>query len=198
VLDLRANWCLVDLFEKSGLPSSHIIKWDIQETSAKPGPYREIVDAGMLSIRTRSLRLLTKANFDKDIFVNCIYLAEPIAPFLDTKSLSITDCNLSVIVDISCDTTNQHNQISVYSTHTVFTAPTVPVELPRGGPPLNIISIDHLPSLLPRESSEAFSGDLLPYLLQLDDWRAAPMWSGALDLYNQKVATLPAGMTEKE
>jgi saccharopine dehydrogenase (NAD+, L-lysine-forming) len=106
--------------------------------------------------------------------------------------------NLSVIVDVSCDTTNPHNPIPVYSINTVFTAPTIPVELPGGGPPLSVISIDHLPSLSPRESSEAFSGDFLPYLLQLDDWRATPVWSGALDLYNQKVATLPAGMTEKE
>lgn len=32
---------------------------------------------------------------------------------------------------------------------------------------MTVISIDHLPTLLPREASEAFSSDLLPSLLQL-------------------------------
>lgn len=35
------------------------------------------------------------------------------------------------------------------------------------GPPLTVVSIDHLPTLLPREASEAFSNDLLPSLLTL-------------------------------
>jgi saccharopine dehydrogenase (NAD+, L-lysine forming) len=56
---------------------------------------------------------------------------------------------------------------------------------------MSVISIDHLPSLLPRESSEAFSGDLLPYLLTLKDWQADPVWSGAKKLFDEKVGTLP-------
>jgi saccharopine dehydrogenase (NAD+, L-lysine-forming) len=32
---------------------------------------------------------------------------------------------------------------------------------------LTVVSIDHLPTLLPREASEAFSTDLLPSLLTL-------------------------------
>jgi saccharopine dehydrogenase (NAD+, L-lysine-forming) len=77
----------------------------------------------------------------------------------------------------------------------------VPVELPNSnGPPLSVISIDHLPSLLPRESSEAFSNDLLPYLLQLDNWRSpdAPVWKGAEDLFKEKVATLPEELRKLE
>lgn len=34
-------------------------------------------------------------------------------------------------------------------------------------PPLSVIAIDHLPSLVPREAGEAFSATLLPRLLQL-------------------------------
>lgn len=37
------------------------------------------------------------------------------------------------------------------------------------GPPLTVVSIDHLPTLLPREASEAFSMDLLPSLITLPD-----------------------------
>ncbi|KAF2415401.1 Formate/glycerate dehydrogenase catalytic domain-like protein [Tothia fuscella] len=170
----------VDLFIKAGLPESNITKWDIQETTAKPGPYAEIIES--------------------DIFVNCIYLSDPIPPFLNVETLSQPSRNLSVICDVSCDTTNPHNPIPVYSVNTLFTSPTVPVELPKSdGPPLSVISIDHLPSLLPRESSEAFSNDLLPYLMQLDNWRSpdAPVWGRAETLFKEKVATLPAGMADK-
>ncbi|KAA8575129.1 hypothetical protein EYC84_004337 [Monilinia fructicola] len=51
--------------------------------------------------------------------------------------------------------------------------------------------IDHLPSLLPREASEAFSKDLLPSLLSLKDWRNTPVWAKAEKLFQEKVATLP-------
>ena len=37
----------------------------------------------------------------------------------------------------------------------------------KARPPLTVVSIDHLPTLLPREASEAFSTDLLPSLLTL-------------------------------
>ncbi|KIW03186.1 uncharacterized protein PV09_05413 [Verruconis gallopava] len=171
----------VSLFEKAGLPTENIIKWDIQETSQKQGPYQEIVDS--------------------DIFVNCIYLSQPIPPFINKEILSQPSRKLSVICDVSCDTTNPHNPIPVYTVNTVFTAPTVPVELPNNeGSPLSVISIDHLPSLLPRESSEAFSNDLLPYLLQLDNWQSsdAPVWQGANELFKAKVATLPENMRQLE
>ena len=71
----------------------------------------------------------------------------------------------------------------------------MPVALPEGsnGLPLSVISIDHLPSLLPREASEAFSADLLPSLLGLKDWENVRVWKQAQKLFNDKVATLPEG-----
>lgn len=66
------------------------------------------------------------------------------------------------------------------------------------GPPLSVISIDHLPSLLPREASETYSNDLLPWLLNLKDWQNDPVWSRANNLFKEKVATLPADMQKKE
>ena len=71
----------------------------------------------------------------------------------------------------------------------------VPID---NGPQLSVISIDHLPSALPRESSEAFSAALLPSLMALKDREVTPVWQGAEDLFNQKVATLPEGMAERE
>lgn len=160
----------VELFQKVGFPDENIIKWDLAETTANgPGPYQAIVEA--------------------DIFVNCIYLSKPIPPFINREALSSPSRNLSVICDVSCDVTNPHNPIPVYTVNTTFTSPTVRVDLETGGP-LSVISIDHLPSLLPRESSEAFSNDLLPYLKQLYDWRHAEVWAKAEKLFQQRVEDL--------
>ena len=61
-------------------------------------------------------------------------------------------------------------------------------------PPLSVITIDHLPSLLPREASEAFSNALLPSLLQLKDRKHVRVWQQAEELFNKKVTALPSGM----
>ena len=69
------------------------------------------------------------------------------------------------------------------------------MKLPSGASdvPLSVISIDHLPSLLPREASEAFSNQLLPSLLELKDWKNVRVWQQAEKLFNEKCATLPDG-----
>lgn len=139
----------VDCLQKSGLAPEEIERWDIQETSRKSGPYQEILDA--------------------DLFVNCIYLTSKIPPFLDAASIAAAgeQRRLGMVVDVSCDTTNPNNPLPIYSINTTFDKPTVRVDVPAGTPPLAVVSIDHLPTLLPREASEAFSHDLLPSLLQL-------------------------------
>jgi len=159
----------VDLCLRAGVPTENVLKWDMAET-AKGGPFPEIVES--------------------DIFVNCIYLMSKIPNFVDFQSLDVPSRKLSVICDVSADTTNPNNPIPVYTVATTFTEPTVPVEL-KGEPKLSVISIDHLPSLLPREASEAFSKDLLPSLLHLNEWRTHPVWSRAEKLFQEKVATLP-------
>jgi saccharopine dehydrogenase (NAD+, L-lysine forming) len=103
------------------------------------------------------------------------------------------DRQLSVIADVSCDTTNPHNPIPIYTVNTTFSHPVVNVEVPEGAKPLSVISIDHLPTMLPRESSEAFSSDLLESLLALQDRQNARVWTDAEKLFHEKVATLSAG-----
>ncbi|CAI7608343.1 unnamed protein product [Penicillium pancosmium] len=165
----------VQLAKDVGVPEENIIQWDMAETK-KGGPFQEIIDA--------------------DIFVNCIYLSDPIPPFVNTETLSSPTRNLSVVCDVSADTTNPHNPIPIYDITTTFDKPTVPVTLPAGtqGPRLSVISIDHLPSLLPRESSEMFSEALLPSLLQLKDRTTARVWKQAEQLFDEKVATLPESL----
>lgn len=66
-----------------------------------------------------------------DIFVNCIYLSSAIPPFvnLDTIKAAGAKRRLSVIADVSCDTTNPFNPIPVYDVMTTFDAPTVEVDV---------------------------------------------------------------------
>ncbi|MCJ1420149.1 Saccharopine dehydrogenase [Xylographa parallela] len=154
-----------------GIPDSSMVKWDLAETSQRPGPYEEIVES--------------------DIFVNCIYLSKPIPPFLNRETLSSSKRKLSVVCDVSCDTTNPHNPIPIYNICTTFEKPTVPVKVDRD-PPLSVISIDHLPSLLPREASQDFSDALLPSLLKLHNRKQERVWQQAEDLFREKVAGLSA------
>ncbi|PGH23077.1 hypothetical protein AJ80_02851 [Polytolypa hystricis UAMH7299] len=153
-----------------------ILRWDMAET-AKGGPFTEIVES--------------------DIFINCIYLAEKIAPFVDRESLKSPSRKLSVVCDVSCDTTNPHNPIPIYDINTTFDKPTVALE-GVSNPPLSIISIDHLPSLLPAESSNAFSSDLLPFLLEIKNRDTNPVWARAEKLFREKVQTLPTELQKVE
>ena len=89
------------------------------------------------------------------------------------------------------DTTNPHNPIPLYDVNTTFEDPTVEVKTDGKGPRLSVISIDHLPTLLPREASEAFSQALLPSLLLLKDRENARVWRQARELFDEKVRSLP-------
>lgn len=203
----------VDLFRKAGVAeyvfiytfsfsiSTHallvirenIIKWDMAET-AKGGPFPEILNV--------------------DIFVNCIYLSKPIPKFITSEFIAEAgpDRRLSVVVDVSCEcvsllfpfppcplrnpdrkltpvrsTTNPHNPIPIYSINTTFPSPTVEVDTKGVGKRCTVISIDHLPTLLPREASEQFSTDLLPSLLQLPERKTAEVWVNAEKLFREKL-----------
>ena len=130
-----------------------------------------------------------------DIFVNCIYLSKPGPMFVTFKDIeNHPERQLSVIADVSCDTTNPHNPIPIYSINTTFAKPVVNVEVPEESKPLSVISIDNLPTLLPRESSEAFSSALLGSLLSLKDRKNAQVWNDAEKIYHEKVTSLPAGI----
>lgn len=66
-----------------------------------------------------------------DIFVNCIYLSSKIPYFLTKEFIEQAGPSraLSVVVDVSCDTTNPNNPIPIYNINTTFDKPTVPVDL---------------------------------------------------------------------
>jgi saccharopine dehydrogenase (NAD+, L-lysine-forming) len=161
----------VDLCLAAGIPSSHVLKWDVAETAAG-GPFREIATA--------------------DIFINCIYLSKPIPPLVTLDSLAEPGRKLRVACDVSCDPNNPHNPVPIYRECSTFIQPTLPVEVAGDGPPLTMVSIDHLPSLLPREASEAFSRKLLPTLKTLDRRHEDDVWQRAEKLFRAKLQELPA------
>lgn len=57
-----------------------------------------------------------------------------------------------------------------------------------GNPALTVVSIDHLPTLLPREASEQFSLDLLPSLLEFPQRKEKRVWTDAEKLFKEKLA----------
>jgi saccharopine dehydrogenase (NAD+, L-lysine-forming) len=79
--------------------------------TAKGGPFQEILEV--------------------DIFVNCIYLASKIPSFITQEQIIAAGKRrqLSVVVDVSCDTTNPFNPIPIYKVNTTFSEPTVAVDV---------------------------------------------------------------------
>lgn len=98
-----------------------------------------------------------------DIVYNCILLDS------DCKEVWLTSNTefprRFLLVDISCDPTKPNNPFPVYSEATSWTKPVHSDPLIKN---LDIIAIDNLPSLLPRESSDHFSS-LLTKILLSDD-----------------------------
>ncbi len=157
----RSGRGAVELFEALGLETT---KWDIEETT-RGGPFEELLDY--------------------DLLVNCVFLREAGRPFLTRSLIEKKSRRLSVIADVSCDVGNPGNALPIYETTTDFRHPTH--RLIEGDPPLDVMAIDHLPSLLPAESSADFSSQLLPHLLALlQSADLPPVWQRARDCFLKK------------
>jgi len=155
----RCGTGAVTLAEKVGL--TNISKWDLEETR-RGGPFPEILQ--------------------HDIFVNCIYLSQPIPPFITNEMLN-QPRNFTVMVDVSCDTSNPNNPVPIYNQTTTLHDPILKTR-PNEDVPLDVIAIDHLPSLIPLESSIEFSTALFPHLLECP---SSDVWKRAENLFNQKL-----------
>ena len=88
---------------------------------------------------------------------------------------------LTVIGDIACDPDSDYNPVPVYDRATTWDAPVTRV---HAAPPMDVMAIDNLPSLLPVESSRDFAAQLLPSLLALGDLDAG-VWGRARALFEQ-------------
>nr|MDT0251850.1 saccharopine dehydrogenase [Endozoicomonas sp.] len=121
---------------------------------------------------------------DHDVFINCVYLTGDIPPMIDQQRLSQNN-KLRIISDVSCDPNSANNPLPVYDTITCMTRPFVQAS-GSDEYPVFVQAIDHLPSLLPKESSEAFAGALLPYLVELCREDELPaIWEKALGCFEK-------------
>lgn len=95
---------------------------------------------------------------------------------------------LRTLSDVTCDVGSPLNVLPVYDRVTEWTEP---VRRLHKEPPLDLIAIDNLPSLLPEESSTGFSGSLLPLLLEFG---TGGPWGRCLERFRQACREL--GITE--
>lgn len=125
---------------------------------------------------------------EHDLFFNCIYLSEKIPPFITEDDLHQSkNRQLSLVCDIACDPDNPLNPIPIYRQTTSFDVPAQRLVFQQQ--PLDIIAISNLPSFYPRESSEAFSAQLCPYLEQLlTQAQLPPAWQALEQLFEQQLS----------
>ena len=136
--------------------------WDMAET-AHGGPFPEILG--------------------HEIFLNCI-LAMPGVPVFVPDTAKTAPRALRVIGDIACDPTSEFSPIKLYDRATDWAAPALRV---HDEPPLDVMAIDNLPSLLPLESSQDYAAQLLPALLTLDRIDAG-VWGRARAAFASHIA----------
>ena len=141
-----------------------VTRWDMAET-ASGGPFPEVLQ--------------------HEIFLNCI-LARPGCPVFVPESAKQAQRQLTVIGDIACDPTSDFSPIKVYSQATDWELPALRV---WDAPPLDVMAIDNLPSLLPVESSEDYARQLLASLLTLNHLEAG-VWGRAFTEFTRHTATL--------
>jgi len=150
-----------DLCEALGMP---VTRWDMAET-AHGGPFPEIAE--------------------HTIFLNCI-LAMPGTPVFVPREMAAAPRALRVIGDVACDPTSDFSPVKVYDRVTDWQAPALRV---HDDPPLDVMAIDNLPSLLPLESSRDFAAQLLPSLKALD----APgegVWGRARAIFDEHTGAM--------
>jgi saccharopine dehydrogenase (NAD+, L-lysine-forming) len=112
---------------------------------------------------------------DYDIIFNCILLDEAYNKiWFDSKTIFRKP---TIIVDISCDYTKPNNPIQLYKEATTWENPVF-----HYNNNVDIIAIENLPSLLPKESSDEFSDTFRKLLLTQD-----MVWSKTLDIFYEKI-----------
>ncbi|PIK13931.1 saccharopine dehydrogenase [Halobacteriovorax sp. JY17] len=132
--------------------------WDYEETK-KGGPFPEI--------RVH------------DIFINCVLMTKKIPPFV-TREMLERKKKLSIIGDVSCDPTSDLNPIPIYDHITSWEKPFL------NTCELELLAVDNLPSILPKESSTDFSSQLISHLLNLSTTGEKDfVWNSSLDIFKK-------------
>ncbi len=141
--------------------SLNIKKWDLVETSSG-GPFPEILN--------------------HEILFNCV-VATPNTPVFFQPNYIDSKRKLRVIGDIACDPDSDYNPIPIYNEPTTWSKPSLNI---ASDPPLDVMAIDNLPSLLPKESSIDFAEQLFPYLLGFDK-KNKEVWERSKQIFKSKM-----------
>lgn len=163
----RSGGGAVDLFKRCSIS---VTEWDQQET-AVGGPFDAVLE--------------------HELLVNCVFLDSPVPAFTTTQHLSNPNRILSVISDVSCDPFSDANPLPIYNVCTTMLEPSVRI-IDNNDHHLDLISIDHLPSLLPIESSNEFADALLPHLLGIDQLNQG-VWQRAESMFKHKNTQVVTG-----
>jgi saccharopine dehydrogenase (NAD+, L-lysine-forming) len=124
-----------------------VTEWDVEQT-------RQLDRAALLG---------------HDLLINTVLVNSPEPPFVTAADADDPRRTLRVICDVTCDVSSPYNLLPVYDELTSWQQPAR--RLRTEPTPLDIIAIDNLPALLPREASVAFSAELarqLPLLTSAD------------------------------
>lgn len=152
----RVGTGAADLCAAVGL---NVTKWDMAET-ASGGPFPQVLE--------------------HDVFLNCILACDG-TPIFVPELATTAPRKLRVIGDIACDPQSDFSPIKVYKSETTWEAPVLRV---HDDPPLDVMAIDNLPSLLPTESSGSFADQLLLHLSTLNQLDAG-VWRRAKQTFNE-------------
>lgn len=121
---------------------------------------------------------------DYDILVNCALMRKNVGAWVTPEMLNQDDVKLTVLSDVSCDPTGPCNPLPIYNRATTMDEPALYIELEKRARPLAVTAIDHLPSLLPRESSEDYAEQLFPYVLKYMEGKIeGTVWDRALESF---------------
>ncbi len=140
----------------------NIIKWDKRETR-KVGPYESLKNV--------------------DIFVNCALITKKIPPFYVKEFISKQ--RLSVISDVSCDPTSDLNPLPVYNNITTWEKPFINI-----GSDIDLLAVDNLPSILPKESSLDFSNQLINHLIEFLNDRNYSVFTAAKNVFDSALQNM--------
>lgn len=130
------------LFAKQLNIGLSITQWTKEETM-NGGPFHELLQ--------------------KHIVVNCIQLNASIPSFLNGDTIASPSRVLSVLSDISCDSLHPFHPFPFYTKPTTLDHPTE--RIIHDTIPLDVIAIDHLPTIVPIEASAECSWKLAPFLV---------------------------------
>lgn len=125
-----------------------------------------------------------QALLEHDLLVNCVVTSTPQPPFVTDQYLD-GPRKIRMLADVTCDVTSANNMLPVNTSITTWDQP---VRALRSTPTAEVIAVDNLPSLLPREATVTFSADLLPALQTID--AGGVVWRNASASYDAAVRQL--------